>query len=253
VKKLIMAFLLSTTACCLAAQNGGGRFILRDSYRTMWNTGWGSRFFYCWTWFEVRGDSLVFGPWNCNHVLKHRSFINPEIWCGVGAVHGVDLFATFKYDYIDMRLRDSLTFAGEYEHEALDAQLHFFSIGGRAQFVTLPLKPYIGQSVGLCRGRVSTSQMHHDIDHDKISSYSVADGWGGGIFTDIAVGISQRLLGRVSLFGEWGYRFTPIWRNFAFDSVQGLGDWQTHKLSIDVDRNIRVAGPYIAIGLEANL
>jgi hypothetical protein len=255
MKKLIVLSVLMILVCHqLQAQDSNSRFQIRNSANIFWNTGWEDRFFHCSGWWEIRGDSLIMGPWNCAHVPQQTTLVNPELWWKAYSTKRVDFFLTLGYQHSKISLRDSMTFSDIWQfQDALEARLHFFSTGARVQLKSLPFKPYVGENVGYCLGRLVTVQLNVDPDTKQLHHYMLVDGSGGGVFVDLLAGAQQKLWRQVSVFVEGGYRFTPEWSDFKVDSVYGNKDWRSIALLAGANRNIRVKGPYVALGLQIGL
>jgi hypothetical protein len=255
MRKFIVLSVLMILVCSqIQARDHEKRFFLRNSVSTLWNTGWEDRFFYCSSWWEIRGDSLIMGPWNCSHVLQHTTFVNPELWWKAYSTKRVGCFLTLRYQHFLISSRDSMTFSDIWRfQELLEAQLHFFSTGVRVQLKSLPWQPYFGENIGYCLGKLTTAQLSVDPDTKVLHYYMLVDGSGGGVFVDVLVGAQQKLWRQVSVFVEGGYRFTPEWSDFKVGSIYGTKDWRTVTLLADENRNIRIKGPYVALGLQIGL
>jgi hypothetical protein len=259
VTLLLLASLLAPLRPILAGNlpDSDGRFLIRGSTSVFWNRGWEDRFFFGPKW-----DSLLSAS-DCMKTLRITSFGDPEIWWRAAASDRVSFYLTAGYQHLSLRLRDSASYldwsVGETnwhtvtEYKALEAELHFFSLGGRLCFQKLPLSPYVGENIGLCRGTLSTSDLAHRLDNAILERYIHVDGSGGGLFLDIMTGVQGAIWDHLVLFAECGYRYTPEWNSFEPESVwttlppNRIGSWSTE------DRHLKFLGPYLSFGLQMRL
>ena len=236
--------LFSTSQLC--GTQRPGRYFLRNSLNLFWNTSWDDRFYYPLQPDDGGSANRRLGT------LRNTTLGNPEIWWRVKFSSQIDVYLSVAYSYLTISLRDSLTLTDLREHKSLDARLNFFSIGGHITFKKIPLRPYIGQSIGYCRGSLSTSAMRENFSGDILQRYILVDGSGGGVFFDLTAGVQEPIWRSFETFIEGRLRFTPPWTNFGVDSVRGIfEDWERGWAW--QDRDIQIQGPSIAIGIQIRI
>lgn len=236
--------------------NEGERFILRGSGSVFWNRGWEDRFFF------GKWDSLN-GPDDYMRTLRNTTLGNPEVWCRLVSSEDASVYVTLNYQHMSLSLRDTMSYeewvSGEDQmplvqhYKVLEAQLDFFSVGGRLRFPSLPFKPYLGENVGYCHGMLTTVNLRERLDNHYLNRYILVDGSGGGFFFDAVAGAQQKVWRNFDVFIEGGYRFTTEWHVFEPESIwttlppNRVGSWAWE------DRHLKFLGPYLTLGVQVRL
>ncbi len=217
----VLMMLVALTAICTInvdhAQAGEeSQLTLRIYGTSLWNHGWGSKFFI----HHGTMQDLITDPdgeirsWS--RTLHHYSGPNLEIKWAKPISRKFAVTVSGKYEHLGFRLGDSFVgdslegFPWLRWHEGLDAKLDFLSIGAGLQMDWKCIQPYANAEIGYCLVDLSTSSILEIIDEDV--SATMINGHGGGIFYRGTLGVTMPLWRNIGLFAESGYLICGDWK-----------------------------------------
>jgi hypothetical protein len=222
----------------------------RGSLGSFWNEGWGEKFYFK-TISQINPglDTITV---NFNRTLRH-DLLAPEIWYNIMLSNEFVFSLCARYENLKIDIEDDLPCSWMIYDKSLSADLNFYGIGGRLQWLKhIHTKPYIGISIGYCHGNLKTYQ---DIEFPDGSQTTVnVSGDGGGLFYDLVAGANIPVLFRSSLFVECDIRFTPGWKRFGTDSVDSIGLDERSEWLLTEDRKLdRFVGWILRVGIQIDV
>ena len=243
---LVCVIILFFAAVNLAAEDLP-KFSFRGSLGSFWNEGWGDKFYFKTFSTFTPGMTLDF-----NRTLRHTMYA-PEIWYNIPLSRKIALSLCARYEGMKIDLEDAIYFSFEVHKKTLNADLNFYSLGWRLQWIQHNIiRPYLGLNMGYCHGDLET---YHDFEAPYVFETTArVNGDGGGIFYDIIAGINVPVLPRITLFGEGDIRFTPGWKRFDNDSVETTGDIDQAEWLLTEDRRLDpLIGWILRLGIQIGI